>query len=540
MDHGGAIFDARISPPISSTLPPAEASVQYIGDGTYRIDARLAVPGPHSIHVAMQLESHLGPASLLQWMQATAVCPPTFALAGEDSGVCRCDVGMMPDLESSPLVCVPCRVGFWKATVASTPCTSCPAHATTERAGATAANECICNVGFFNTQLSSEPVICKRCMIPGTRCNQRGVELQTLPLLSGYYRASVRSAEVLRCSDAAVNCSDYACEYSTSGCRGGSNASEPCMQGLEGHFCELCTESHSYYVAASPSAVAQCAPCGATSALTIAILAAVATCAMAVAKCIQIRQMVHGRSAAARAAHRGSSTTAPRDGVGTRNDHPVADRHAFCNDARSMQRYRLGAGSLSGRSEVTTVQNAYHWVRILWARYSLGSKIKILLSFYQIAVKIPSVYRMHTDLPSSTVNALSFIEVGVSLGLESGWDGLRAPLIALGCTASRLSCSFGPVHHSWASASLSDGRCGAPRVPMLGGMAGRTHGLARLIGWERSLCALLQPSFSSSSFASRSLQKWHLMPSSATISGRKASGSRLMWACAAGRASTAP
>ena len=134
-------------------------------------------------------------------------------------------------------------------------------------------------------------------MLPGpigTDCVSLGVSLATLPIRRGYYRASSRSTNVVRCSDSGAGCgTSNECANSTSGCRGGSDFSLACQPSLRGIYCQVCdqpstgsasnyTNSSSYsnlpryyYVPATSSAPAHCEECGGTGIFIVAVMCGV-------------------------------------------------------------------------------------------------------------------------------------------------------------------------------------------------------------------------------------------------------------------------
>ena len=128
--------------------------------------------------------------------------------------------------------------------------------------------------------------------------------MATLPIKRGYYRASNRSTNVVRCSDSGVGCgSSNECANSTSGCRGGPDFARTCAPSLRGIFCELCDSSifgngantnssafdagvtKSYYVAASPLAPAHCEECGATGFVSVIAICGVLIGLVAIFTC---------------------------------------------------------------------------------------------------------------------------------------------------------------------------------------------------------------------------------------------------------------
>ena len=94
--------------------------------------------------------------------------------------------------------------------------------------------------------------------------------LERLPLQPGYYRASARSSDVRRCPDAvAAECTEReaarrpeCAANRRSGCKGGDDPNEQCVDGLSGIYCGLCrnTSGH-YYAAASHDTPSRCAAC---------------------------------------------------------------------------------------------------------------------------------------------------------------------------------------------------------------------------------------------------------------------------------------
>ena len=125
----------------------------------------------------------------------------------------------------------------------------------------------------------------------GTDCVGLGVTLATLPIKRGYYRASSRSTNVVRCSDSGVGCDgSNECANSTSGCRGGPDFGLMCEPSLDGIYCERCDSSYGggsnasnwsaidatttrfYYVLATTSTPAHCKECGDTGFVSTAVI----------------------------------------------------------------------------------------------------------------------------------------------------------------------------------------------------------------------------------------------------------------------------
>ena len=76
---------------------------------------------------------------------------------------------------------------------------------------------------------------CRPCGV-GIECPERNTTRRDLTLLPGFWRTDADSLDIRRCPDASVNCSDSVCEDSASGCRGRSDPSAYCADGLTGPF----------------------------------------------------------------------------------------------------------------------------------------------------------------------------------------------------------------------------------------------------------------------------------------------------------------
>ena len=170
----------------------------------------------------------------------------------------------------------------------ATACIMCPPNSYTRETNSTSRAQCVCGEGFYDSNASTaidtdliaamiaagpsaaypEPVsmvadvvTCEACPV-GTNC-ARGSTLEALPLLTGYYRLDATTVDVRECPDARKNCSTSfgtaACE-SSSGCSGGATG---CAPGLAGPYCELCNRTAGlvYYTSATVEGVATCAPC---------------------------------------------------------------------------------------------------------------------------------------------------------------------------------------------------------------------------------------------------------------------------------------
>jgi hypothetical protein len=124
-----------------------------------------------------------------------APCPRgSFSgLSGSSScELCPFDTFGVGEAASSLAACVPC------ATVLT--------DSTTVSRGSTSADACVCRDGFFLVDVDviggggggAAAQRCERCM-GGVRCDTPGVTLSTLPVETGYWRASSSSTAVRRC-----------------------------------------------------------------------------------------------------------------------------------------------------------------------------------------------------------------------------------------------------------------------------------------------------------------------------------------------------
>ena len=138
-------------------------------------------------------------------------------------------------------------------------CTPCPKHSVSPTASTSAAI-CQCNEGFYartHDGLVHGVGDCVRCPA-GTGCETAGYSTQTLPLLTGWWRASNTSVDIKRCADHDAE--------EGSGCVGGPDAWS-CKEKLSGPLCVLCKDGPGHYYNKD---IHDCRECGAdTSYLTI-------------------------------------------------------------------------------------------------------------------------------------------------------------------------------------------------------------------------------------------------------------------------------
>ena len=230
-------------------------------------------------------------------------CPPGVA-----SGI-PCKAGTYnPNAGSdSAAACVQCSSGFYcrMGEVAPTPCpvhtyslvasgantsavcVKCPANAITYSANSTSADACKCAANYYAVVAEGERLECVPCMI-GTNCSQPGGTLANLTLLRGYYRPSPTSVDLRACPDAMMGCADgrAVCEESLGGCKGGSDPTDACRNGLGGIFCQSCLRlrelgaSPALYVKASSVEPARCEACTVDNSNGASLLGAVLGCLM--------------------------------------------------------------------------------------------------------------------------------------------------------------------------------------------------------------------------------------------------------------------
>ena len=296
-------------------------------------------------------------------------CPAGTYADGHGSTVCRaCEGGYCPNGTSIP---ISCEVGAGLA------------HTEVERQGATGRESCVCKPGYYALPATDgeDTVTCKVCP-SGTHCAAAGTTLWTLPVARGFYRTSADSIDLRRCPDGA---------QSTSGCRGTAQANsttnnggarrlqaslprsddgfaDGCAPGLHHIFCQACLPRDdgrlAFYVPATTSSVAFCEACSET-----VLVAAAVT--LGAALLVLLLLIIVGR-------------------------HGLLDGLLNCG-LRSLLSEREAARLALGTEQLIGL------VRAL----SPHIKFKILLGFYLIAVKVPTLYRTLPALssPAAAVHA---------------------------------------------------------------------------------------------------------------------------------------
>ena len=104
--------------------------------------------------------------------------PGTFSATGQDGTGCQ-----------------PCDIGQYQPNSASTACFACSeSFPSTLQLGTIRSSDCVTGPGSYRLEGARKP-----CPI-GANCTNLGLELETLPLLAGYWRSSEESLDIIRCT----------------------------------------------------------------------------------------------------------------------------------------------------------------------------------------------------------------------------------------------------------------------------------------------------------------------------------------------------
>jgi hypothetical protein len=155
------------------------------------------------------------------WPLASAVgaarcsaCPVGSVPLPSLSGCTTCSIGQFANGSRCEL----CPPGFYQSLPGATSCTPCPRDTFNPSAGASSAANCVpcvtidsrmvtvetgaatnascvCGAGFFLDPVRSTCLGCGQ----GLQCNSSGVDLASLPVVPGFWRASPNSTVVLKC-----------------------------------------------------------------------------------------------------------------------------------------------------------------------------------------------------------------------------------------------------------------------------------------------------------------------------------------------------
>ena len=252
----------------------------------------------------------------------------------------------------------------------------------------------MCDAEHYDAIDGVDGVVCPLCP-SGTNClfpPPGGYRLSTLPVRPGYYRVTETSIDVRRCPDADSGCGGARqCPQTTSGCRGtapdaatiygrrmqyaGTSSTPKCHAGLTGVFCQACIASpiKLYYVPAKKDAYATCKPCSESGSDTWVV--------------------------------------------------PVVFSLLLSVVLFVSWRVR----KVPAKYTVT--------LRRVWAEFTPGTRLKIVISSVQIMTKVGAVYQV--DLPQAVSSLMSALSVFISFGLSDvgvpldcmGWGGYEALLI---------------------------------------------------------------------------------------------------------------
>jgi len=262
----------------------------------------------------------------------------------------------------------------------ATACVVCPLNSYTLETNSTSRSECVCDEDFYDANASTavdqalvdamvaagtdpitmmaDVVECMVCPV-GSDCSRLGATLEALPLVAGYYRLDDTTNDVRVCPDARANCSSTfgtdECQ-SSSGCQGG--VGEVCAPGLKGVYCELCDRSDGrlvYYKPAADDSVATCAECGGTLGASVAVaLGGLATLCVLMVLVLYLR------------------------------------KHMSIRLALSLKRFN--------------------------DNFTPRNKCKIVVTFYQLATKVPTVYEV--SLPTDVKAVLDALSSVFSFGMQ--------------------------------------------------------------------------------------------------------------------------
>lgn len=331
------------------------------------------------------------------------ICPKASFCGPGSAAPIRCEDGTFGAKAglASQRECTRCGEGYWCASgiryacPAGTfnprhdasnilDCLPCPSNSNTTHSASTNVDACVCESGFYDASMlaigDASSISCRQCPL-GTNCGYSGITIGTLPLMRGYFRLTNRSTQVMRCGDAAANCSHQLqeCPTSSSGCFGGPNFQQRCNANLSGVFCLLCQTSsddeRQYYISASPGGPARCELCATSIGAGYGIL-------------------IGGTA--------GALCT-----IG------------LCIVLATYLGYRCLPSLVTPRFVLELLQ--------LWIRFSLLNKIKTCLALYLMLSKFPDVYDVAPpDLAARWLSSLNFIS-------SFGIDFIQAtPLVCLG------------------------------------------------------------------------------------------------------------
>ena len=302
-------------------------------------------------------------------------------------------------------------------------CLACPEESTSPPA-TTSVGGCLCREGYYDSAPAPDDVVCLP-YFSGINASdvEVGTTLATLPVERGYWRPSSNSTQVQFCRPDG-NSEDSACV----GGRATGDAGGPCRANTTGPYCSQCVDGlptpHFYEDS-------ECKPCEEGNDQLAALLIGLCAVAVFVLVAITIRHEVKRR----KRAHRASSASAGGGGGGG------GEATSSTNDAEATAAAARAASSKSGSSEEEeaaegdAVEEAFEEAaeeleqklgggrsklvrRVIAAVKGAKVKVKICVSFFQVATKLESVYGV--VFPQSTGSVLEVFSV-VNLDIFSAF-----------------------------------------------------------------------------------------------------------------------
>ena len=368
------------------------AGTVVLGNGTLMLERRGA-----AADAAMQLDGgsvrYELPAPLGRWVIATNGVAVLLAGRYDGDYPYECVPGVYGDsleqnAQSGPGCAAPCPAGYYcpRRSVNATTCPpgaycplgsgaylACPSDKTTILGGKTSAADCICDVDYYGRERGGE-LVCEACPV-GTNCALPGATLEHLPLGEGHWRANANTTDVRLCLGSIDGSSCVGCLGADS-C-GGPNFTG-CKPGTGGPYCRLCVTANQSMSMYFDSDEMACLPCHSGHRITpLAVAGGVVLVACVLYVCRSVRK-----------------------------------RRPTQQDQRKRDQTRRAKALRRLRRILKSIQR------------KLTTKIKTLVSFYQIITKVGETYAV-TYPPSveKTLDVFAFTNLEL--------DGLGLPLACL-------------------------------------------------------------------------------------------------------------
>ena len=300
----------------STTVPDSyqqEPSITFLGSGVYEVSVFINGHGNHSLEVllggtlfASLLIKSVCPKNRASLVDGTCGClaGEYLAVSGEAFDCKPCPMGSAKEVVGNEQ-CAPCHPGTFTAVSGATVCASCPTTTYSAASGGTACDLCpigfssypgsascdVCAPGYFERGHKCEP--CPRW----AECPKLNTSLATLLLKEGYWRLAPDTERVKFCS----GCTDGSGEDGTrsctsSTCRGGNNAgtdgSGLCRDNTTGPMCTICLVDGTYFDSESNA----CAECPDSSSVAGQVVAIMAIFSGVVTACYLIYRQARSRS----------------------------------------------------------------------------------------------------------------------------------------------------------------------------------------------------------------------------------------------------